>query len=116
MSAARRFALTSACMPAGCRLQAKWQGSGRSHAHDSSGKKFFSDCRFAGSPAEGALAKGPRAAPLVPRRLGPKRASKIRKLFALAKEDDVRKYVIRREIPAKSDDKTPVFPRDDAPS
>jgi len=37
----------------------------------------------------------------VPRRLGPKRASKIRKLFNLSKEDDVRKYVIRREIPAK---------------
>lgn len=36
-----------------------------------------------------------------PRRLGPKRASKIRKLFNLSKEDDVRKYVVRREIPAK---------------
>lgn len=44
---------------------------------------------------------------LIPRRLGPKRASKIRKLFALQKEDDVRKYVIRREVPAKSDDKKP---------
>jgi len=37
----------------------------------------------------------------VPRRLGPKRASKIRKLFNLSKEDDVRQYVIRRELPAK---------------
>jgi len=37
----------------------------------------------------------------VPRRLGPKRASKIRKLFNLTKTDDVRKYVIRREIPLK---------------
>jgi len=37
----------------------------------------------------------------VPRRLGPKRASKIRKLFNLKKEDDVTKYVIRRELPAK---------------
>jgi len=37
----------------------------------------------------------------VPRRLGPKRASKIRKLFNLTKQDDVRKYVIRRELPAK---------------
>lgn len=37
----------------------------------------------------------------VPRRLGPKRASKIRKLFNLSKEDDVRKYVIRREVPSK---------------
>jgi len=44
---------------------------------------------------------------LIPRRLGPKRASKLRKLFALDKGDDVRKYVIRREIPAKSEDKKP---------
>merc|ERR1719389_1128561 len=56
--------------------------------------------------------KGPEELPgltdnLIPRRLGPKRASKIRKLFALGKEDDVRKYVIRREIPAKSEDKKP---------
>ena len=43
----------------------------------------------------------------IPRRLGPKRASKIRQLFALGKDDDVRKYVIRREIPAKSEDKKP---------
>jgi len=34
----------------------------------------------------------------IPRRLGPKRASKIRKLFNLTKEDDVRKYVITREV------------------
>eukprot|EP00056_Hartaetosiga_gracilis_P016180 m.4172 g.4172 ORF g.4172 m.4172 type:complete len:239 (+) comp3833_c0_seq1:68-784(+) len=33
-----------------------------------------------------------------PRRLGPKRATKIRKFFNLSKEDDVRKYVIRRTI------------------
>jgi len=33
-----------------------------------------------------------------PRRLGPKRATRIRKLFNLAKNDDVRKYVIRRQI------------------
>jgi len=50
--------------------------------------------------------KGPEEIPeltdkYVPRRLGPKRASKIRKLFNLTKEDDVRKYVIRRELPAK---------------
>jgi len=37
----------------------------------------------------------------VPRRLGPKRASKIRKLFNLSKEDDVRQYVVKRPIPAK---------------
>jgi len=34
----------------------------------------------------------------VPRRLGPKRANKIRKLFNLSKEDDVRQYVIRRPV------------------
>merc|ERR1719150_641177 len=34
----------------------------------------------------------------VPRRLGPKRASKTRKLFNLAKEDDVRQYVVRRPL------------------
>jgi small subunit ribosomal protein S6e len=37
----------------------------------------------------------------VPRRLGPKRASKIRKLFNLSKEDDVRQYVLRRPITTK---------------
>ncbi|KAI4489586.1 hypothetical protein M0802_011023 [Mischocyttarus mexicanus] len=34
----------------------------------------------------------------VPRRLGPKRASKIRKLFNLSKEDDVRQFVVKRPI------------------
>lgn len=42
-----------------------------------------------------------------PRRLGPKRANKIRKLFALSKEDDVRQYVIRRCI--KRDGKKPYY-------
>ncbi|CAK8686513.1 small ribosomal subunit protein eS6-like [Clavelina lepadiformis] len=37
----------------------------------------------------------------IPKRLGPKRASKIRKLFMLTPEDDVRKYVVRRPLPAK---------------
>ncbi|XP_026677737.1 40S ribosomal protein S6 [Diaphorina citri] len=37
----------------------------------------------------------------IPRRLGPKRASKIRKLFNLSKEDDVRQYVIKRTLPPK---------------
>uniref|UniRef100_A0A194ALW2 40S ribosomal protein S6 n=2 Tax=Pinctada TaxID=50425 RepID=A0A194ALW2_PINFU len=37
----------------------------------------------------------------VPRRLGPKRASKIRKLFNLSKEDDVRQYVVRRPLAPK---------------
>merc|ERR1711957_97670 len=36
-----------------------------------------------------------------PRRLGPKRASHIRKLFNLEKKDDVRKFVVRREISEK---------------
>jgi small subunit ribosomal protein S6e len=36
-----------------------------------------------------------------PRRLGPKRASNIRKLFNLTKEDDVRKYVIHRTFTNK---------------
>lgn len=35
---------------------------------------------------------------------GPKRANNIRKAFALRKQDDVRKYVVRREI--KRNDKT----------
>jgi small subunit ribosomal protein S6e len=34
----------------------------------------------------------------VAKRLGPKRANHIRKFFGLTKEDDVRKFVIRREI------------------
>ncbi|PNF40566.1 40S ribosomal protein S6 [Cryptotermes secundus] len=37
----------------------------------------------------------------IPRRLGPKRASKIRKLFNLGKEDDVRQYVVKRPLPLK---------------
>lgn len=37
----------------------------------------------------------------VPRRLGPKRASKIRKLFNLSKQDDVRQYVLKRPLAAK---------------
>ena len=36
---------------------------------------------------------------VIPRRLGPKRVGKIRKLYNLTKEDDVRQHVIRREIP-----------------
>merc|ERR1711957_157786 len=37
----------------------------------------------------------------VPRRLGPKRASNIRKLFNLSKEDDVRQFVIARTFTNK---------------
>merc|ERR1712054_479455 len=36
-----------------------------------------------------------------PIRLGPKRASKLRKLFNLTAEDDVRKFVVRRSITTK---------------
>lgn len=50
--------------------------------------------------------KGPQEIPgltdqVKPRRLGPKRASRIRKLFNLTDKDDVRQYVIRRTIVPK---------------
>jgi len=35
---------------------------------------------------------------VLPQRLGPKRATKIRRFFNLSKEDDVRKFVVRREV------------------
>lgn len=38
---------------------------------------------------------------VIPRRLGPKRASKIRKLFNLSKLDDVRQYVVKRPLVQK---------------
>lgn len=38
---------------------------------------------------------------IVPRVRGPKRANKIRKLFNLSKEDDVRKYVVRKPCKVK---------------
>merc|ERR1739845_249958 len=44
----------------------------------------------------------------VPRRLGPKRASKIRKLFNLTKDDNVCQYVIKRPLPVK-EGKKPQF-------
>lgn len=37
----------------------------------------------------------------VPRRLGPKRASNIRKLYNLTKEDDVRQFVVKRPLAEK---------------
>merc|ERR1712232_716817 len=40
---------------------------------------------------------------ILPRRLGPKRANNIKKLFNLDKSDDVRMYVVRREIPSKKE-------------
>ena len=39
---------------------------------------------------------------VIPRKLGPKRASKIRKLFNLSKEDDVTKYVITHDKTTKN--------------
>ncbi|EFA79964.1 40S ribosomal protein S6 [Heterostelium album PN500] len=42
-----------------------------------------------------------------PSRKGPKRANNIRKLFKLSKEDDVRPYVIRREVPSKKEGRKP---------
>ncbi|KAL9710079.1 40S ribosomal protein S6 [Leucoagaricus gongylophorus] len=50
---------------------------------------------------------------ILPKRLGPKRATKIRKFFNLSKEDDVRKYVIRREV--KSSKKENAKPYTKAP-
>ena len=52
--------------------------------------------------------KGPGEIPgltdkTVNRRLGPKRAANIRKMFNLEKADDVRKYVVKREVAAKGD-------------
>ena len=49
----------------------------------------------------------------IPRLRGPKRASKIRKLFALTKEDDVRQYVntYRREFESKTGKKKSKAPK-----
>lgn len=47
----------------------------------------------------------------VPRRLGPKRANNIRKLFNLTKEDDVRKFVIRRKFESKTGKKNDKAPK-----
>ncbi|ORX49737.1 ribosomal protein S6e [Piromyces finnis] len=46
-----------------------------------------------------------------PKRLGPKRASNIRKMFNLSKEDDVRQYVIRRELTGKNGKKYTKAPK-----
>jgi ribosomal protein S6E (S10) len=45
-----------------------------------------------------------------PRRLGPKRANKIRSLFNLTKDDDVRKYVIARTFTNKAGKETKKSP------
>lgn len=42
-----------------------------------------------------------------PKPLGPKRATKLRRLFNLSKEDDVRKYVLRRTVIPKDADGKP---------
>ncbi|KAH0826752.1 40S ribosomal protein S6 [Lanmaoa asiatica] len=44
---------------------------------------------------------------VLPKRLGPKRATKIRRFFNLSKEDDVRKYVVRREVCSKKEHAKP---------
>ena len=49
-----------------------------------------------------------------PNRLGPKRASKIRKLFSLSKQENVKEYVIRREVALKEETKRKK-PRSKAP-
>merc|ERR1740121_2630360 len=46
-----------------------------------------------------------------PRRLGPKRAANIRKLFNLEKKDDVRHFVVRRQIEGKKKTKAPKIQR-----
>lgn len=46
-----------------------------------------------------------------PRRLGPKRASKIRRLFNLTPEQDVCKFVVRRQIEGKKNTKAPKIQR-----
>merc|ERR1719172_212915 len=53
------------------------------------------------------VSKGPNEIPGLtdeskPVRLGPKRATKIRKLFNLTEEDDVRKFVVRRSVTTKN--------------
>lgn len=44
---------------------------------------------------------------VLPKRLGPKRATKIRRFFNLSKEDDVRKFVVRREVTSKTEGAKP---------
>mmetsp|Transcript_136700 Transcript_136700/g.193341 ORF Transcript_136700/g.193341 Transcript_136700/m.193341 type:complete len:235 (-) Transcript_136700:46-750(-) len=51
-----------------------------------------------------------------PRRLGPKRASNIRKLFGLEKKDDVRQFVVRREVKEGKKTKAPKIQRLITPS
>jgi len=48
---------------------------------------------------------------VIPKRLAPKRATKIRRFFNLSKEDDVRAYVVRREVETKSGKKYTKAPK-----
>merc|ERR1712019_324162 len=52
---------------------------------------------------------------LVPRRLGPKRVGKIRKLFNLTKEDDVTQYIIRKPVATPEGKPEPKKPKTKAP-
>jgi len=63
---------------------------------------------------------GPEAIPgltdsVIPKQWGPKRATKIRRLFNLTKEDDVRKYVVRKIVPPKNPDHPNAKTRSKAP-
>jgi len=51
----------------------------------------------------------------IPKQWGPKRATKIRRLFNLTKEDDVRKYVVRKVVPPKNPDHPNAKTRSKAP-
>merc|ERR1712216_631612 len=62
------------------------------------------------------VSKGPNEIPGLtdeskPVRLGPKRATKIRKLFNLTDTEDVRKFVVRRPCTTKSGKESPKAPR-----
>jgi small subunit ribosomal protein S6e len=48
---------------------------------------------------------------VLPKRLAPKRATKIRRFFNLSKEDDVRAYVVRREVETKAGKKYTKAPK-----
>merc|ERR1712198_299900 len=52
---------------------------------------------------------------IIPRRLGPKRVGKIRKLFNLTKQDDVTQYIIRRPLPTPEGKPEPKKPKTKAP-
>jgi hypothetical protein len=65
-------------------------------ASASAGKASASASRFAAASSQ-----------VLPKRLGPKRATKIRRFFNLSKEDDVRKFVIRREVVPKKEGAKP---------